>query len=123
MPVSENKDFIMPHDLEIIEKVIEAACIQYDISRKILMDGTSKEIVNIRYQCMYLISQNTGLYEKQIAEAFGKSRTTAQYGIGLIEIHKKIYRQTLGSMESIINITNSFTKKYQWHLQQINITH
>jgi chromosomal replication initiation ATPase DnaA len=111
-----------PADTELMEVVIDAACKYYHITEDDLLN-LNRATVNARQICYYIIFSNTQLKEKAIGRRFKKGRTSVQYGVGLIDIHKNIYRQVLGSINGIIDIANNFDKKYQWHLQPINIIH
>lgn len=106
--------FLSPDDRELVEAVINAACIFFQIGREELINGTT--MAKPRHLCFYIISNNTHLNEKAIGGVFRKARTTVQYGISQMQVHTKIYRQTLGNMQSIVAIANTFEKKYTWHI-------
>lgn len=106
--------FLSPDDRELVEAVINAACIFFQVERDELIAGT--KLAKSRHLCFYIISNNTHLNEKTIGAIFGKGRTAVQYGISQTQVHKKIYRQTLGSINGIVAIANTFDKKHTWHI-------
>lgn len=120
--ITDKKYFIMPDKKEIIECIIKATCQHFDIDEETLIKNESLDVARIRQLCVYLLFTSAELKEKVIAEYFQKARSTVQYSISLIDAQKKIYRQTLGNLNSIITIANNFDKKYQWHLPSINTT-
>lgn len=112
---------ISPVCLELIDCVMGAACQYFNVSRELLIN--EYRMANARHICYYIIiNSTTGVYDYDIGKFFNRKRTAVQYGIGQISAHKDIYRQTLGEINSIIQIANNFEKKYSWHLQSISIT-
>jgi|SRR5579871_1933134 len=109
-----------PSDRELIEAVKKAACEYYEISETDLIESGAYEIANLRYLCFWLIMENTKLKDYVIADIFNKKRSTVIYGVGLIEIHKEIYRQTLDKLKAIAELANNFEKKYSWHIHLTN---
>ena len=110
---------ITPDNREMIQMVIKAACQYYGVSEKQLLNEHS--LANARHLCFYIIKLTANnLMDYNIGHFFNRKRTAVQYGIDLIEHHHKIYRQTLGNLNSIISIANNFEKNYQWHIPQIN---
>lgn len=113
---------ISPDNREIIECVIKAACQYYNVTRDQLIE--EHRLANARHLCFYIIKVSTeDVFDYSIGKYFNKKRTAVQYGIGIIDHQKIIYRQVIGNLNAIIEIANNFDKKYPWHLQQINITH
>jgi hypothetical protein len=106
--------FLSPDDRELVEAVIKAACIFFQVEREDLIND--RKLAKTRHLCFDIISNNTHLNEKTIGEIFCKGRTAVQYGISQMEVHKKIYRQTLGNINSIVAIANTFDKKHTWHI-------
>jgi len=118
---SEKISTISPANRELIEGVISAACQHFDVTREQLLG--EYRLTNARHLCFYIIhNSTTGVFDYDIGGFFNKKRTAVQYGINLIDTHKVIYRQTLGDLNAIITIANSFVKKYEWHLQLNNTT-
>lgn len=112
---------LSPANLELIDCVMSAACQYYNVSRELLIN--EYRMANARHLCYFIIMSGTsGLYDYEIGVLFNRKRTAVQYGIGQISAHKEIYRQTLGDLNSIIQIANNFEKKHTWHLLPISIT-
>ena len=109
--------YVPPRDKEVMELVIKAACEHFYIEEEILISNTSIAIANIRYLVCFLIINNTGLKDYVIAKRVGKCRSTINTGIEKIDIHRRIYRQTLDDLEAVVNIANSFEKKFVWQLR------
>lgn len=120
MPKSKIRiNVISPVYREMIEKVIDAACQYFEVSREQL--NSEYRLYNARHLCFYIIMENAkGVYDYDIGSFFNRKRTAVQYGIGLVSAHLNIYRQTVGDLNAIIAIANNFTKKYEWHLQPIS---
>lgn len=113
---------ISPADRELIECVISAACQYFKVDRQQLI--REYRMASARHLCYYIIfNSTTGVYDYDIGNYFNRKRTAVQYGIGLISSHKNIYRQTLGNLNSIIEIANNLEKKYEWHIPLISTTH
>ena len=125
MPKIEPKEkvnAITPENRELIECVMKAVCNYFDVTEKQLKE--EHKLATARHYCFYLIKENTtGVFDYNIGAFFNRKRTAVQYGIDLVDHHKFIYRQTLGTLNTIIQIANNFEKKYTWDLQPINITH
>jgi hypothetical protein len=111
-----------PYESEIIEHIMKAACRHFEITEEQLITDTSPRVANIRFLCFWLLAENTSLKDYMIAHAFSKTRTAVNYGVGLIGIHKEIYRQTLDNLHSLAAIANTFERKYSWLLQPISTT-
>lgn len=111
-----------PSDRELISVVKKSACIHFEISEDDLMNDRTAQIANVRFLCFWLITQNTNLKDHMVASIFNKTRSAVIYGVGLIDTHKNIYRQTLDNLRSIVKIANTFEKKYSWHIQPISTT-
>lgn len=107
--------FLSPDDRELVESVIKAACIFFQIEQQELINDS--RLVKARHICFYVISNNTHLKEKVIGEIFSKSRTAVRYGLSQMEVHVKIYRQTLDNMTCVAAIANTFEKKHKWHIR------
>jgi hypothetical protein len=116
--IESKKISVSAHDSELIECVIQAACVYYGVGKAELMHDTS--MVKTRHLCFFAISRSTNLKDYVIGTFFGKKRTAIKYGIDTIDVHKEIYRQTLDDLNNIIHIANNFEKKYSWHIQSIN---
>lgn len=112
---SEKKEiFISPDDRELVEAVINATCQRLEICREDLMKD--RRHARHRNICYYIISRNTQLKETAIGKVFGHSRTACRYGIEQVGTHVKIYRQTLDMYTDIMELANTFDKKYQWRI-------
>lgn len=109
------------YESEMIAFVKKAACLHFEITEDILLGDTSTDVANIRFICYWILANNSALKDYKIGHAFGKSRMAVNYGVGIIDIHKKIYGQTLGNMRKVAAIANNFEKKHAWHIQPINI--
>jgi hypothetical protein len=111
-----------PSDRELIAVVKKAACQHFEITESQLVNDSNPAVANIRFLCMWLIVENTGLKDYMIASIFNKSRSTVIYGIGVVDIHKKIYRQTIDNLQTVAKIANTFEKKYPWRILPISTT-
>lgn len=109
-----------PTDRELVESIKKAACEHFDITQDRLITDSTPTVANIRFLCFWLIDKNTEIKDYMIGRAFDKARGSVLYGIDLIDVHKKIYRQTLDNLRSIARIANNFEKNYTWHIQPIN---
>jgi hypothetical protein len=109
-----------PSDRELVQAVKKAACQYFDITEERLLEDSMPTVVNIRFLCFWLIGQNTPLKDYMIGELFGKARSSVLYGVGLIDAHKDIYRQTLDNLRGIARIADNFEKNYTWHILPIS---
>lgn len=123
MPKNQSRvNTISPVAREMIEKVTDATCQHFGVTQEQLT--SEYRLSNARHLCFYIIMENArGIYDYDIGAFFNRKRTAVQYGIGLISCHMNIYRQTLGDLNTIIAIANTFEKKYEWHLQPISTRH
>ena len=104
-------------DREITVAVIQSTCNFFNVDFETLKNCESARMANIRYLCFYLILTNTSLRDREVGEIFGKSRNAVWAGKYKISFEMGIYGQTVGNLRALINIANTFEKKFQWHLQ------
>ncbi|SHN45915.1 helix-turn-helix domain-containing protein [Chitinophaga sp. CF418] len=121
MPKNQSRvNTISPVYREMIEKVTDATCQYFSVTKDQLT--SEYKLSNARHLCFYIIMENAkGVYDYDIGKFFNRKRTAVQYGIGCVSAHVNIYRQTLGDLNAIVGIANTFEKKYEWHLQPISI--
>lgn len=116
-PVVKNLH-ILPKDKEIMEALIWATCQYFEITEDELINTSKKRNpVEVKRLCIYLIMKNSDLKDYAVAERFGITRTPLNYGVEVIDAHKKIYRQTSDNLQKIATLANTFEKKYSWHIQ------
>jgi hypothetical protein len=112
------KTILSRRDQELVDAVILAGCEYMGITREHLLDGYE---ANTRYACYFLIKEaERMLTPGDIARACKKSRATVAYGIDLMDVHRKIYRQTLDTLNGIAELANKFDKNYSWHIPKIS---
>src|ERR1051325_7100056 len=111
------KYIINPADRELISCVKRAACKHFEIEEERLIGDTSQVVANIRFLCFWLIAQNCQVKDYVIADSFRKGRTVVKYGVETIDVHIKIYRQTIDNLRKIADIANNFDKNYSWGIQ------
>lgn len=110
--------FISPVDREIMEAIIKATCVYYEITEEQLIAISKKsEATAVRRQCFYLIRQNTNISNENISQRLQLSRSPVSRGHGIIEIHKKIYAHTSHALKGIAALANNFEKSCAWHIQ------
>jgi hypothetical protein len=113
----------IPADKEMIKALKWAVCKLYEISEEDFMNDPGWAIAGLRFNCFWLLSQNSGLKDYEIGAAFGKCRRTANYGIDQVDSQRHVYKSVSSSLKAIIAEANEFpNKKFQWHLQSISIT-
>lgn len=113
---------INPWERELIAMIKKAACQHFEITEEQLISGRSRTLANIRFLCYYLIVKSTGLKDYEVASVFNRTRTTVIYGLALIDVHRKVYRQSLVNLQSIAKIADNFEKKFPWHIHQPSTT-
>lgn len=108
-----------PAQKEILEKTLLAILQYYDIDLQTFYSPDSRRdlfISTIRHEFVFLIKANTDLGTKKLSQYCKVSRNVIRYGVEKIEVHKKIYGQTLRNLDAVVKICNSFEKKHEWHL-------
>jgi len=120
--MTNKKTIIHPADRELVASIKRAACKHFEIEEDRLLNDTSQIVANIRFLCFWLIANNSQLKDYAIAEAFGKGRSVVNYGIETIEVHKRIYRQTIDNLRKIAEIADTFDKNYEWAIQSLSMT-
>jgi hypothetical protein len=116
------KPIINPADRELVTFIKKATCKHFDIDERRLIEDKSVVVANIRFLCFWLIAKNSQLKDYAIADMFHKKRSVVNYGIDTIEVHRKIYRQTIDNLRQIALLADTFDKNYSWHIQPINTT-
>ena len=89
--------------------ILEISCRVSGIDKDRLLTGKDEIARNLRQQCFYLLQKNTNLSLKNIASIFGMSRNVIKYGIETIEVHSKLYVDTLRSLRTIVKTANEKT--------------
>lgn len=112
-----------PKDIEVANAIIKAACDYYEIDKGELMGQKCTSVSDIRHMCLYLIDSNTSLKREKIGKIFNQSRFPVIYAVDKIDTHKRIYIRTLHALNDIVNLANTFEKKYSWHIPRISTTH
>lgn len=108
---------ISPNNLEIIDAVKRAAASYHRVSVDDLVHSKERHLIMSRYICFYIIKEMAySLYDYEIGYFFDKKRSVVMYGIDLVRAHMKIYRQVIGELNEIVDIANTFEKKYSWHI-------
>jgi hypothetical protein len=110
-----------PADRELVSCIKKAACMHFDMEEAMLIEDKRPTVANVRFLCFWLIAQNSQIKDYAIAELFHKKRSVVNYGIETIDVHKKIYRQTIDNLRQIALLADTFDKNYQWSIQPINI--
>ena len=89
----------------IEERIIDAACIYWEVPRTYFAKTTFKNESTVVYRrrvVCYLLKQNTIYSFKGIASKFGFLSTSRVIeGVEKIEVHKRIYRQTCEDINQI----------------------
>lgn len=109
--------FISPQDKEIMEAVIKATCDFFEVTEEEMLTISNKpDAANIRRLAIYLIMTSTSLKPAAVADRFKVSRFPIISAVDIIDTHRKIYKQTAYSLNSIATIANNFEKKHQWQI-------
>jgi hypothetical protein len=107
-----------PEEREIILAIKQAVCKIYEITERDLLTNVSYSIAYLRFYCFWLLMRNTYIKDYAIAEAFGKTRSTVNYGVEQVDSQKDVYQETLKQLKMIAETANkSENKKYAWVLR------
>lgn len=121
MSEATEKRFIYPIDKQVIEAIITATCVVFEIDRISLMRSNERAVVALRQYCFYLTKTNTEIGPTAIGEYFGLTKPPIMYGIEKVAAHKNIYMPVLYDLRRICETANTFkTKNEQWHIQLSN---
>ncbi len=89
--------------------ILEISCRVNGINKDQLLSCKDEASRDLRRQCFYLLQKNTNLSLNNIASMFGMSRNSIKYGIETIQVHSKLYVDTLRSLRTIVNTANEKT--------------
>lgn len=111
------KIFISPRDKEVVDCLFMAACQAFEIDKELLMSDMAQTVVSIRHMVIYLIANNTSMNNATLAAHLERRPFAIQKAVEKIEVHRKIYWQTVGNLNLIIQHANNFDKQHIWHIK------
>lgn len=108
----------------MMNAIIWATCTVFEITEETLLTNKSTDVSQIRYCIYYLLCKHIEIREAPIVHRMQiRNRSIIHYGVSKIDVHKKIYRQTIDTLRKIIDTANTFDKKHTWLIPSINTTH
>ncbi len=98
----------------IEERMIDAACIYWDVERSYFSKKTEESTVVYRKSVLYyLIKTNTIFSYKSIAEMFGfLSHQPVMRSVENIEAQKNIYKQTFNDIKQITQLADKLDASF-----------
>lgn len=98
----------------IEERIIDAACIYWNVERYYFCQKTEESTVVYRKSIVYyLIKKNTVFSYKSIAEMFGfLSHQPVMRSVENIEAQKNIYKQTFNDLKQIIELADKLDASF-----------
>lgn len=96
------------------ERIIDAACVYYDVSRDYFQQKTNDtEIVYRKAIVYYLLKNHTILSLKAIAKKFGFiGHQPVMRLVENIEAQKGIYKQTLNDLNQVLHIADKLDAEF-----------